>query len=89
MLHPGDFMKDTRTLNSLALDEEAIIIETPENSDLSRRLLDLGFIENTRVRCILVGPKRESAAYRIRGTTIALRKEDASQIVICRNRPRG
>ncbi|MCI8513612.1 MAG: ferrous iron transport protein A [Lachnospiraceae bacterium] len=82
-------METTRTLNSLALNEEAVIIKTPENSDLSRRLLDLGFITGTKVRCVLTGPGAESAAYRIRGTTIALRKEDASQIVIHDHRPRG
>lgn len=82
-------MENTRTLNSLALQEEAVIIEIPEHSDLSRRLLDLGFIANTKVRCVLIGPGAESAAYRIRGTIIALRKEDASQIVIHDHRPRG
>lgn len=82
-------MENTRTLNSLALQEEAVIIETPEHSDLSRRLLDLGFIADTKVRCVLIGPGAESAAYRIRGTTIALRKEDASQIVIHDHRPCG
>lgn len=80
-------MYDTGPLTSLAPGEEAMIIDAPHDTDLSRRLLDLGFIPRTRIRCVLVGPGAQSAAYRIRGTTIALRKEDASQIVIHYHRP--
>ena len=82
-------MNDTEPLISLSLDEEGFLISIPEHTSVSRRLLDLGFIPGTHIRCALVGPHAELAAYRIRGTTIALRKEDASQIVIHRYRPGG
>jgi ferrous iron transport protein A len=47
---------------------------------LRRRIQDLGIIPGTAVECIRRGPSGDPTAYTIRGTTVALRKEDASLI---------
>lgn len=47
---------------------------------LRRRMMDLGIIPGTAVQCILRGPSGDPTAYAVRGTTIALRKEDAAKI---------
>ncbi len=62
--------------------DRAVITRVLAQGDIRRRLLDLGFIEGTTVKCVLKEPRGESAAYLVRGTTIALRKEDAKEIVI-------
>jgi len=49
---------------------------------LRRRLMDLGIIPGTAVECIRKGPSGDPTAYIIRGTTIALRKEDAAKISV-------
>jgi len=49
---------------------------------MRQRLMDLGFVEGTTVRCVLREPRGESAAYLVRGTTIALRREDAQNILV-------
>jgi DtxR family Mn-dependent transcriptional regulator len=47
-----------------------------------RRLLDLGFTPGARVECALRGPLGEPTGYRIRGTLVALREEEARRIEI-------
>lgn len=47
---------------------------------LRRRIQDLGIIPGTYVECIRRGPSGDPTAYTVRGTTVALRKEDACLI---------
>lgn len=49
---------------------------------MRRRLLDIGLIEGTVVRCLHRSPAGDPVAYLIRGSVIALRQEDSSQIVV-------
>ena len=49
-----------------------------------RRLLDLGFVPNTVVEAELRSPSGDPTAYRVRGSLIALRKEQANLIQIAR-----
>jgi DtxR family Mn-dependent transcriptional regulator len=50
-----------------------------------RRLLDLGFVPGTEVAAELTGPAGDPTAYRIRGTLIALRREQATLVRITTN----
>jgi len=47
-----------------------------------RRLLDLGFVAGTMVEVEMVSPAGDPTAYRVRGTVIALRREQAGLIRI-------
>lgn len=49
-----------------------------------RRLLDLGVTPGTRVDCLFAGVAPEPMAYRIRGAVIALRRQQADDIVVDR-----
>ena len=62
--------------------ETAVILALEGEGGIRRRLIDLGFIGGTEIRCILAGRHRESSAYLVRGALIALRKEDSSRIRI-------
>lgn len=46
------------------------------------RLLDLGFVPGSRIEHELDSPLRGPAAYRVRGTLIALRKTQAAQVLV-------
>lgn len=50
--------------------------------NMRRRLFDIGLIEGTEVECVLKSISGEPTAYRIRGSLIALRFEDASKIFV-------
>jgi len=47
-----------------------------------RRLLDLGFVPGTTVEVEMTSPLRDPVAYRVRGSTVALREEQARLIQI-------
>lgn len=47
-----------------------------------RRLLDLGFVPGTLVEVEMVSPSGDPTAYRLRGTQIALRREQSRLIFV-------
>lgn len=47
-----------------------------------RRMLDLGLVPGTIIEVIRKSPLGDPIAYNIRGATIALRKEEASLILV-------
>ena len=47
-----------------------------------RRLLDLGFVKGSDISIDLMNPLGEPNAYLIKGTSIALRKDQAAKILI-------
>ena len=70
------------SLNELDLKEKGVIKEITCDDNIKRRLLDLGIIEGTNIELVLVSPFKDPKAYEVRGTTIALREEDAKKIYI-------
>ena len=70
------------SLNELNLKEKGVIKEITCDDNIKRRLLDLGLIEGTNIQLVLVSPFKDPKAYEVRGTTIALREEDAKKIYI-------
>jgi Fe2+ transport system protein FeoA len=51
--------------------------------DLVLRLVELGFVPGERVRVVAIGqPGREPVAVRLGGTTFALRRHEASFILV-------
>ena len=49
---------------------------------MRRRLQDMGLVEGTNVECVFRSPAGDPAAYQFRGALIALRREDASQVLV-------
>lgn len=68
-----------KRLNELKIGDEAVIAQMPENN---RRLMDIGLIKGTTVKCVLKSPLGNPAAYKIRGAVIAIRDEDAKNIEV-------
>lgn len=75
-------MRCEKKMSELAVGECAVVtaLETPDT--LRRRLHDLGLIRGTRVRCLLISPLGNPAAYLIRGAVIALRNADAATVLV-------
>lgn len=71
------------TLNLINVGETVKIDRLLNGGTMRRRLQDMGLIEGTSVECLQKSPSGDPTAYLIRGTVIALRSEDASQIQIC------
>lgn len=72
------------TLDCLEKGEYSRIIGiSPEcKGEIRQRLLDLGFINGTRISILSTSPLQDPTAYALHNTIIALRKEDARMIMI-------
>jgi DtxR family transcriptional regulator, Mn-dependent transcriptional regulator len=70
------------SLSSLKTGQKAIIrsIARECKGMERRRLLDLGFVPGSEVELAITGPFSDPKAYRVKGTVIALRKEQADCI---------
>lgn len=74
--------KHEKTLNDLPLNTKGYIKKLNCIGNIRRRLLDLGFIEGASITPILISPSKDPRAFSIRGSLIAIRKEDANLINI-------
>ncbi|CEH27880.1 hypothetical protein AM501_01955 [Aneurinibacillus migulanus] len=69
-------------LSELAPGSKAKVLTLFAEGMVRRRLLDLGVVPQTIIECIRRSPIGDPTAYRIRGTTIGLRRDDAKQIMV-------
>ncbi|MBQ2937699.1 MAG: ferrous iron transport protein A [Clostridia bacterium] len=72
-------------LNQLPLNEKGIIKEIKCTGTIKRRLLDLGLVKGTTIIPVLVSPSNDPRAFCLRGSTIAIRVEDAEHIDVIRS----
>ena len=71
-----------KNLTDLHEGERAHVVSLLNESNIKRRLQDLGLVEGTRVNCIQKSPHGDMVAYGIRGAIIALRAEDAVNVLV-------
>ena len=69
-------------LSQLPLNKNGIIDKIECDEGIKRRLLDMGLVKGTNIVPILVSPSGDPRAFLVRGTIIAIRKEDAKNIKI-------
>lgn len=68
-------------LSDMRKGEKAVIKTIIIKDALRQRLMDLGFIEGTEIKCVRISPFGDPKAFLVRGAVIALRKEDSSGIL--------
>ena len=71
-----------KVLSELPINTKAYIDSLNCNGNIRRRLLDLGLVEDSSITPILQSPSGDPKAFEIRGTLIAIRKEDTDLINI-------
>lgn len=75
-------MENKKGLSELVEGQLARIVEIKTAGSMRRRLFDLGLIEGTLVKCLQKSPFGDPVAYSVRGTVLALRREDSKNILI-------
>lgn len=70
------------TLDQLKIGEIARVTKITSTGASRRRLLDLGILPGTDLQAELKSPLGDPIAYRVRGSLIALRREQAQEIEI-------
>ncbi len=71
-----------KNLTMLTQGQSARIAKLEFSSPIRQRLLDLGLVEHTKIEHLQTAPGGDPAAYLVRGTVVALRQEDADQIIV-------
>lgn len=69
-------------LSDLKINKTAKILDLYCSSNIKRRLFDLGIIKDSLITPIFKSPFNDPTAYLVKGTVIALRKEDSSKILV-------
>lgn len=69
-------------LNEALLNKDYCIKELHFEGVLRRRMRELGMVEGTKIRGLFCSPFGNPTAYRVRGTVLAVRTEDAEKIEI-------
>lgn len=69
-------------LSDLKINKTAKILDLYCSSNIKRRLFDLGIIKGSSITPIFKSPFNDPTAYLVKGTVIALRKEDSSKILV-------
>ncbi len=75
-------MRDISTLNLLPVGGSATVVSLENQSQMRRRLLDMGLTQQTTVECLGRSPSGDPSAYLIRGAVIAIRTMDSQNILV-------
>lgn len=70
------------TMDRLGTGDRAVIYSLNNVGDMRRRLLEIGFVKGAEVLCLGRAPLYDPIAYGIKGSVIALRASDASNITV-------
>lgn len=70
------------SLENTRIGQKVRVKKVISNSSIKRRLLDIGLTTGTIIERVLENFSGNLSAYMIRGALIAIRNEDASEIVV-------
>ncbi|MCZ7545681.1 MAG: ferrous iron transport protein A [Anaerolineae bacterium] len=73
---------ETRTLDTLSRHQTAVVTALHSDGAERRRMMDLGIVPGTAIRVEMVSPLGDPVAYLVRGSVVALRREQAAKIEI-------
>jgi len=69
-------------MGELPVGSRAQVVEVRGNGKHQRRMLDMGFVPGAEVGVIRKAPLGDPIEYRIKGTAVALRQEDADTVLV-------
>lgn len=80
-----------KPLSSLKLGEKGVVLGIAKSlrGQQRRRLMDLGIVPGTEIEAELESVTGDPVAYRVRGTTVALRKNQADKIYLVKEEERS
>lgn len=69
-------------LSELCLNQIGVIEDIDCDENIKRRLLDIGLVKGTNIVPVLQSPSKDPRAFEVRGTIIAIRREDTEKIEV-------
>lgn len=73
------FLVNILSLSDLPVGKTVVVEEILLSGAMRLRLMELGLVPGTRVRCVHRAPSGSPGAYAVRGAVIAIRKSDAAR----------
>ena len=73
------------TLDNLNVNETGIVIGNEIMGDNRQNVINLGFSNGSRVKCLYFSPFGDPVAYLVKDVIIALRQEDSKNIIVMRD----
>ena len=70
------------SLENTKIGQKVRVKKVISNSSIKRRLLDIGLTQGTIIERVLENFSGNLVAYMIRGALIAIRNEDASEVIV-------
>ncbi|MCI8574847.1 MAG: ferrous iron transport protein A [Bacilli bacterium] len=70
------------TLADTQVGEISKILSIHHETEIKRRLYDLGFFPGSFIECVLISPFKSPILYKVNGALIALRASDAKKIEV-------
>ncbi len=70
------------SLDQIIINQPCKVIDIQSENMTKRRFLDIGIVPNAKIEKVLVSPFGEISAYSIMGATIAIRNQDAKEIIV-------
>lgn len=71
-----------KSLKDVKLGESCVIKRVLSSTDMRKRFLDIGLIDNTEVCCVGLSPTGDPKAFLVRGAVIAIRLCDCEKIIV-------
>ena len=75
-------MPQNTTLDELKTGECGLVKKIRSNSRFKRRLIEMGFIPESKIRVIKFAPLRDPGEYALEGYHVAIRKTEAADITM-------
>ena len=72
------------TLDDLTTGEKARVIKVNAKGPFKKRLLEMGFVQDTIVEVIKYAPLKDPVEYQVKGYHVSLRHEEAQKILVKR-----
>lgn len=74
----GDFV----SLCDLNVNDCCVVLKLNSSGIIRRRLMDMGVLPGSNIRCVLSSPSGNPKAYFVKGSVIAIRNSDALDVEV-------
>jgi len=69
-------------LSDLKPNQKGIVTEVVGNSEIKRRLLNMGVVRGVEIRMVRNAPLRDPIEFEVRGYLLSLRRDEAENVIV-------
>lgn len=69
-------------LNKLREGDVAIVVEVKGNSEVRRKLLDMGIVKGAEIKMVRNAPLKDPIEFELKGYCLSLRRKEAENVIV-------